>query len=108
MAIAKHGLTRKKVQTVASQRRLDLRGAFVASVYTFQKEMFVYIDETRSKLKDMLRRYGYAICGDRAINNTLLVRGQSITSIATSGLLALEITTNSKCEGILENQDYRA
>lgn len=94
--LAKYGFTRKTVQRVASQRSVDLRGAFIASVYNFTKDMFVYIDETGSKLKDMLRRYGYAMCGDRAENNTFLVRGQTITSIAaisTDGLLAVEITT---------------
>lgn len=70
---------------------------FIASVYNFTKDMLVYINETGSKLKDMLRRYGYAMCGDRAVNNTFLVRGQTITSIAAisiDGLLAVEITTD--------------
>lgn len=95
--LARYGFTRKKIQLVATQRRLDLRASFIASIYTFPKEMFVYIDETGSKLKDMLRKYGYALCGDRAVNHQLLVRGQNITSIAaicTEGLLAVEITAN--------------
>lgn len=96
--LAKHGFTRKKIQHVATQRRLDLRASFIASVYTFSREMFVYVDETGSKLKNMLRRYGYALCGSRAVNHQLLVRGQNITSIAaisTEGLLAVEITANT-------------
>ena len=92
--LASHGLTRKKIQHVALQRRLDLRGSFVASTYPFSKNMFVYIDETGCKVKNMLRQYGYALCGDRAVCHQLLVRGQNITAIAaicTTGLLALEI-----------------
>ena len=49
--LAKHGFTRKKVQHVATQRRLDLRASFMANVYSFSREMFVYIDETGSKVK---------------------------------------------------------
>ena len=54
-------MTRKKVQRVALQRCLDYRASFVANVFTFSKEMFVWIDETGSDMKDMLRRYGYAL-----------------------------------------------
>ena len=58
--LASHGLTRKKIQHVALQRRLDLRGSFVASTYPFSRNMFVYIDETGCKVKNMLRQYGFA------------------------------------------------
>ena len=91
---ASHGLSRKKIQHVALQRRLDLGGSFVASTYPSSRNMFVYIDETGCKVKNMLRQYGYALCGDRAVSHQLLVRGQNITAIAaicTTGSLALEI-----------------
>lgn len=96
--LAKYGFTRKKVQQVALQRCLDLRASFMANIYTFSKEMFVYLDETGSKLKDMLRTYGYALRGDRAISHRLLLRGENITSIAaisTEGLLVVETTKNT-------------
>ena len=59
--LAKHGLTRKKVQKVALQRCSNLRSSFMANMFTFSKEMFVFLDETGSKLKDMVRDYGYAV-----------------------------------------------
>ena len=36
----------------------------MANVFTFSKEMFVFIDETGSKVKEMLRKYGYSIRGE--------------------------------------------
>ena len=96
--IASYGMTRKKVQRVALQRCLDYRASFVANVFTFSKEMFVWIDETGSDMKDMLRRYGYALRGERAVCSTLLVRGQRISSISamcTEGILAVELTKDS-------------
>ena len=96
--LASYGMTRKKVQHVALQRCLDLRASFMANVFTFSKEMFVWVDETGSNMKDMLRKYGYALRGERAICHRLLVRGQRISSISamsTEGMLAVELTTNS-------------
>ena len=96
--LVRYRFTRKKVQQVALQRPLDLRASFMSSIYTFSKEMFVYLDEAGSRLKDMLRQYGYALRGDRAVSHRLLLRGQNITSIAaisTEGLLAVETTTNT-------------
>ena len=46
--LAQHGLTRKKLQHVALQRTMELRSFFMASVYTFPTEMFVWIDESGS------------------------------------------------------------
>ena len=96
--LASYGMTHKKVQHVALQRCLDLRASFVANVFTFSKEMFVWIDETGSNMKDMLRKYGYVLRGERAVCPRLLVQGQRISSISamsTEGILAVELTNNS-------------
>ena len=39
--LSSHGLTRKKIQYVALQRRLDLRALFMAWIYVFNRNMFV-------------------------------------------------------------------
>lgn len=44
--LAEHGFTRKKVQHVALQRRMELRAAFMASVYMFSEQTFVWVDES--------------------------------------------------------------
>ena len=96
--LASYGMTRKKVQHIALQRCLDLRASFVANVFTFSKEMFVWVDETGSKMKDMLRKYGYALRGERAVCPRLLVRGQRISAISamsTEGIVANELTNDS-------------
>ncbi len=56
--LARHGFTHKKI---ALQRRVDFRASFMATASLFRKEMFVWVDETGSNLKDMLRLYGYAL-----------------------------------------------
>ena len=96
--LASYGMTRKKVQHVALQRCLDLRASLVANVFTFSKEMFVWVDETGSNMKDMLRKYGYALRGERAVCPRLLVRGQRISAISamsTEGIVANELTNDS-------------
>ena len=96
--LAKHGLTRKKLQHVALQRTMELRCSFMASVYTFPAEMFVWIDESGSDSKDQLRRYGYALRGERAVCRKLLVRGRRMSAIAalsSQGLIALELTDST-------------
>ena len=96
--LAEHGLTRKKIQKVALQRRVDLRAFFVANVSLFQKEMFVFVDKTGSNLKDMICLYGYSFYGERAISNRLQVQGERVSSIAgicCEGVLAVHNTTGS-------------
>ena len=96
--LAEHGFTRKKVQHVALQRRMDLRAAYMASVYMISEEMFVWVDESGSDSKDQLRKYGYALRGERAICRRLLVRGKRISAVAalsSEGLVALELMDGS-------------
>lgn len=96
--LRRHGFTRKKVQSVAQQRNLDFRALYMARIVTFTKDMFVWIDETGADLKEMLRRYGYALRGERAVCNRLQVRGQRISAIAaisTDGLLGVDLDTGS-------------
>ena len=96
--LATYGFTRKKVQRVAFQRRVDLRGSCMASVYTFSIEMSVFIDETGSKLKDICYgRMGIHYVATELLRHQLEVRGQNITTLAavsTEGLLAIDITSS--------------
>lgn len=52
--------------------------------------MFVFVDETGSDARDMLRQYGYAIRGERTQVHRFLIRGRRVSSIAaisSSGLI---------------------
>ena len=96
--LASHGFSRKKIQRVALQRRIDFRASFMANASLFTKEMFVFVDETGCNLKDMLRMYGYSLRGERAISRTLQIRGQRVSSIAgicSEGVLAVHKTTGT-------------
>ena len=92
--LASYWMTCKKVQHVALQRCFDLRPSFVANVFT----LFVWVDETGSNMKDILRKYGYALRGERAVCPRMLVRSQWISAIfamSTEGIVANELTNNS-------------
>lgn len=96
--LASHGFTRKKVQHVALQRRIDYRASYWATIFHFTRDMLVWVDETGSNLKDMLRTYGYALCGERAVSRQILIRGQRVSSVAaicTDGILAVDMTMES-------------
>ena len=96
--LASHGLTRKKIRRIALQRNVGFRGAFMADMTQYTRDMLVWIDETGSDVRDMLRRYGYAIRGHKAEVQQLFLRGKRITSIAaisSSGLIGAHHTTNT-------------
>ena len=93
--IHRHGLTRKKVQQVALQRSVEFRGKFLAEVQLYNKEQLVWIDETGCDRRDQVRKFGYALKGERPVYHRLLHRGQRISAIAalaSSGLVALDLT----------------
>ena len=93
-----HGFTRKKMRQVALQRSEHLRGEFMAKALLYSKELYVWIDETGCDNRSYMRKYGYSIKGEVPVCNRLLVRGQrisAIAAIATSGLIALELTTGT-------------
>ena len=88
----RYGFTRKKMKSVALQRSAHLRGKFVAQAILYEREMFVWLDETGNDNRDTRRRFGYAIKGQTPYCHRLLVRGRisSIAAISTDGLVAVE------------------
>lgn len=97
--LSANGFTRKKIQHVALQRSMQFRAAFIANIAAyFPKEMLVWVDETGCDKRDLLRRYGYAFRGERAVCQRLLVRGKRISAIAAlsyHGILDVSITDQS-------------
>lgn len=87
--LAKHGITRKKVKQTAIQRNMAFRGAYFADISQYSRDMFVWVDETGSDARDMLRKYGYAIRGERASVQRLFVRGNRVSSIAAISSIGL-------------------
>ena len=71
------------------------RCAFMSEVLLFRKELFVWVDESGCDKRDQIRRYGYALRGERPVYHRFLDRGKhvsAITAITSEGILALELT----------------
>ena len=52
--LRKFGFTRKKIQHVALQRCVEYRGAFVADMACYRKEMLVWVDEVGCDKRNLL------------------------------------------------------
>lgn len=59
--LMRYGMTRKKVQQVASQRSVYNRAAFLAQMTCYSSYQFVWVDEMGCDRRDHIRRFGYAI-----------------------------------------------
>ena len=70
--IHKHGFTRKKLQRVAKQRSLLYRGEYMAEIQMYDRDCFVFIDETGCSSKDHARKFGYALRGEAAVEHRLV------------------------------------
>lgn len=96
--LSKYGFTRKRVQHVALQQCMDFRASFIADICCYSKEMIVWVDETGSDKRNLLRQYGYSLRGERAVCPRMLVRGKRVSTIAAMSLteiVGLEITTET-------------
>lgn len=96
--IHRHGLTRRKIQQIALQRSSQYRGKFMAEVQMYKPEQFVWIDETGCDKRDSIRKYGYAMRGERPVYHRFLHRGQRVSAIAalcTDGVIAVEYSVGT-------------
>ena len=93
--IRRHGFTRKKIQQIASQRCSEYRGDFMAEAQFYKREQFVWIDESGCDKSDNIRKFGYALRGERPVYHRFLHRGQRVSVLAalcTDGMIAVEFT----------------
>ncbi len=91
--LARYGITRKKIQQVATQRSELFRAAFIAEVSCYSRDQLVWVDETGSDKRDHIRKYGYALRGQPAVYHRFLHRGKRISAIAAlacDGVLAVD------------------
>ena len=80
---------------MAKQRNEILRARFAIEVSIHAVGMFVFLNETGTDRRDILRRYGYSWRGMPAKTNRLLVRGEHLSAVAfmsTRGVLDCKIT----------------
>ena len=88
------GFSRQRMRIVATQRDDSLRAMFASEVSIYNADMFIFLDETGTDRRNVLRRYAYSWRGMPAVSHRLLVRGQRLSSLAimsTSGVLDCHI-----------------
>ena len=94
----KNGFSRQKMRIAASQRDADLRSRYVSELSVYKAEMFIFLDETGTDRRDVLRRHAYSLRGKPAVAHRLQVRGQRLSSIAImsiAGVLDCEVVSGS-------------
>lgn len=92
------GFTHKKLALRAQQRNDELRLLFSSDISLFEPHMFVYVDETGSDKRGLLRKYGHAFKGTRAVTEKPLIRGKRYSAIAAmcmDGIIDVKITSES-------------
>ena len=70
----------------------------MSQTFMFQRNMFVWLDESGADRRDSLRKFGYALRGTTPVSHRFLCRGQRVNAIAAitaEGVLATEITKGS-------------
>ena len=96
--LRKQGFSHKRLTYRALQRSEELRSEYLSEMSLYEPQTLVFVDETGSDKRSALRRYGYALKGQRAVSERLLVRGKRYSTIAgmsMDGMLDVHITTQS-------------
>lgn len=96
--LQQNGMTRQKLTLVAIQRDEFLRQQYSLDVSLYSPEMFIFLDETGSDRRNLIRKHGYSLRGIPARRNTLLVRGERVSAIAfmsVNGLLDVKVFTGT-------------
>ena len=96
--LQKQEFSRKRLTYQALQRSEELRAQYTSEMSLYEQQTLVFVDETGSDKRCVLRRYGYALKGKRAISERLLVEGKRYSTIAgmrMDGILDVHITTGS-------------
>lgn len=92
------GFTHKKLSHRALQRSDQLRENFLSEISLYEPHMLIFVDETGSDRRTVLRKYGYSLKGKPATTDTLLVRGKRYSAIAAmslDGIVDVHITSES-------------
>ena len=83
---------------VAKQCNEQLRLSFISDCEIYTPEMMVFVDETGSDNRDSVRKFGYALRGQRATSRRLMCMGKRVNSVAAmdmNGVICVDSTTDS-------------
>ena len=72
----KSGLTHQRLKMTAVEQDVFLRQQFVSEVTVYAPEMLVFIDETGTDNRNLIRKYGYSIRGRPLKTHSFFVRGE--------------------------------
>ena len=82
--------SRQTMTLRATQIDENLRARFVSDISVYSVDMIIFMDETGTDRRDMLRRKGYSLRGQPVVAHKLLIRGEHIsviTFMSTAGVL---------------------
>ena len=94
----KSGFTYQRLKVTALQQDAYLRQQFIDDVMVYSPEMLVFIDETGTDRRNLVRKYGYSMRGRPLRNHSFFVRGERVSAIACismAGLLDVKIHTGT-------------
>ena len=96
--LQRNKFSRKKLHMVAKQRNEQLRLSFISDCEIYSSEMMVFVDETGCDNRDSMRKFGYALKGQRASSRRLMCRGKRVNSVAAmdvNGVVCVDSTTDN-------------
>ena len=91
-------LKRNFHKETCKQRSIEYRAQFVARAMFYDRDTFVWFDETGSDRRKSMRKFGYSLRGFPPVCHRLLARGKRISAIAaicSEGILGVELTTGT-------------
>ena len=90
----KSGFSCQQLLIVALQQQSFFREEYTVDVSVYSTNMFVFVDKTGADRNNSLRKHGFSIRGKPAINITLLIRGERVSTIACMSVNgALDVKT---------------
>ena len=73
----------------AVEQDVFLRQQFVSEVTVYAPEMLVFIDETGTDNRNLIRKYGYSMRGKPLKTHSFFVRGERVSAIACISMAGL-------------------
>lgn len=92
------GFTYQRLKVTALQQDCSLRQQFISDVTVYSPEMLVFIDETGTDRRNLIRKYGYSMRGCPLRSHSFFVRGERVSAIACismAGLLDVKTLTGT-------------
>lgn len=98
------GILLKKLKKIAKERNEDLRADFIRQMAQYAPEELCFLDEVHKDERTLIRRYGRARKGKRAIMQGVFVRGRRVSA---EGCLSVDgMVTGTVVEGSMTSDKF--